>query len=126
MIKFVLPALATLTVGLAAAAPGHAQGNTLIIYGNDKCPENVICVRQSESERYRIPPSLRQGTLAPVDQPWSARAASVANAGAATGIGSCTNVGPGGSTGCMGKMLREARAENRQAAEVEAASPLPK
>ena len=125
MIKLVLPALAVLTIGLAPAAVG-AQGKTLIIYGNDKCPENTICVRQSESERYRIPPSLRSGTPAPADQPWAARAASVASAGAATGTGSCTNVGPGGSTGCMNKMFREARAENKQAADAEAASPLPK
>jgi hypothetical protein len=63
--------------------------------------------------------------LAPKDQPWSQRAASVSNVGAA-GTGSCTNTGAGGWTGCWGQQMRAARAEKKQDAAAIAESPLPK
>jgi hypothetical protein len=126
MIKPLLLAAAALLSGLAAA-PAFAQQNdkALIIYGNDVCPEGNICVRAPESERYRIPKSLRSGPLAPQDQPWSQRAASMADVGAA-GTGSCTKTGAGGWTGCWKQQMRTARAEKKQAANTEAESPLPK
>jgi hypothetical protein len=126
MIKL-FPAAAVIVGGLAFAAPAHAQAKdqTLIIYGNDRCPANTICVRRSEGERYRIPRDLRDGTLDAANQPWAARASSVSRAGAATGIGSCSNVGPGGSTGCTQQMLKQAREERRQKAAEKAASSEP-
>lgn len=117
--KTVLPILLGLG-GLAMAAPAVAQQNdrTLIIYGNDKCPPGNICVRGKESDRYRIPQTLRSETLAPSAQPWSARAASVADAGAASGGGSCSAAGNGGFTGCLGKQIDAWKADrNRQAAD---------
>jgi hypothetical protein len=74
--------------------------------------------------RYRIPQSLRSGPLAPQDQPWAQRAASVANVGA-SGTGSCSNSGAGGWTGCWNQQMRAARAEKKQKAQAEAESPLP-
>ena len=53
------------------AAPAHAESSappartsTLIVYGSDPCPagddgEIVVCAREPESERYRIPKKLR-------------------------------------------------------------------
>jgi hypothetical protein len=127
MIKhFLLPA-AVILVGWGAA-PAMAQQNdrALIVYGNDKCPEGMVCVRAPESERYRIPKSLRSGPLAPQDEPWARRAESVSGAGAATGTGSCSNVGGGGWTGCLQKQMRNYRADRKQQAATEGESPLPK
>jgi hypothetical protein len=126
MIKHALLPAAAILCGLAAA-PAFAQQNdkALIIYGSDLCPEGTICIRAPESERYRIPESLRSGPLAPQDQPWSQRAASLATAGAA-GTGSCTNNGAGGWTGCWTQQMKAARAEKNQDAAAIAESPLPK
>jgi hypothetical protein len=126
MIKHFLLAAAAL-VAAAAAGPVFAQQNdrALIVYGNDKCPEGSVCIRAPESERYRIPQSLRSGPLAPSDQPWAKKAESTTSAGAA-GTGSCTNTGAGGWTGCWKQQMQAARAEKKQQHAVEAESPLPK
>jgi len=126
MIKhFLLPAAALL--GLGVAAPAFAQQNdkALIVYGNDKCPEGTVCIRAPETERYRIPQSLRSGPLAPQDQPWAQRAASIATVGN-TGTGSCTNVGGGGWTGCWNQQMKDYHADKKQNAQAAAESPLPK
>lgn len=123
---FLLPGAAAVLSALAVAAPAHAQaGGTLIIYGNDKCPANTICVRAPESDRYRIPQTLRSGPLAPSQQPWSTRARSVTSAGAA-GTGSCSASGAGGWTGCWSKMMRDSKQEKAQNAAAVADSPVPK
>jgi hypothetical protein len=126
MIKhFLLPAAALLGFGIAAPALAQQNDKALIIYGTDKCPAGTICIRAPESERYRIPGSLRSGPLAPQDQPWSQRAASIEGV-SRTGTGSCTNTGAGGWTGCWNQQMKAARAEKKQAAAAEAESPLPK
>ena len=122
----VLPVAASLAIGLGWVAPIHAQRGALIVYGNDPCPANTICVRAKESERYRIPPSLRAGTLSPSQQPWGKRAADVASAGGDRGPGACTNVGGGGGNNCMANILRQAREEKAQANAEAAASPIPR
>ena len=126
MIKhLLLPAAALLGLGLAAPAFAQQNDKALVIYGNDKCPEGTICIRAPEGDRYRIPQSLRSGPLAPQDQPWAQRAASIATVGNG-GTGSCTNVGGGGWTGCWNQQMKAARAEKKQNAQAEAESPLPK
>ncbi len=127
MIKHaVLPLAASLAIGLGWTAPAQAQRGALIVYGSDPCPANTICVRAPESERYRIPQSLRSGTLAPSQQPWGKRAADVASAGGDRGPGTCTNVGGGGGSNCMANILRQAREEKAQAKDEAAASPIPR
>lgn len=100
---------------VAIAVPAHAQLNNdrvLTIFGSDPCPKDTICVRAPESERYRIPKQFRQPTtIAPENQAWAARAQGTLDAGAKTGTGSCTAVGPGGWTGCYQQQMRAARAE---------------
>lgn len=102
---------------LAVAAPAHAQlanDRVLTIFGKDPCPKDTICVRAPESDRYRIPKQFRQPTtIAPENQAWAARAQSTLDAGAKTGAGSCTTVGPGGWTGCYQQQMRAARAERK-------------
>jgi hypothetical protein len=126
--RFLLSLTFALGLSFASTAPAGAQagGGALIIYGRDACPPNTVCVRAPEADRYRIPKSLRSAPLAPQDQPWSARAKSVANAGAATGTGSCTAVGGGGNTGCWKRDMEAARAEKAQNAAIEAESPEPR
>lgn len=111
-----------LLAGLAAASllgpagTAMAQRNSneqvLIIFGNDACPRDTICVRRSEAERYRIPQELRRVEPSAQSQSWASRVRSVEYAGAA-GTNSCTPVGAGGFTGCTAKILREAREERR-------------
>ena len=97
-------------------APAFAQRNTneqvLVIFGNDACPRDTICVRRSEGERYRIPQELRRVAPSPESQSWASRARSMEYVGA-SGINSCTPSGAGGWTGCYQQMLRQAREERR-------------
>ena len=112
------------TLGLAAmllpAAPALAQNakvSEIIVYGTDPCPrstddEIVVCSRKDERERYRIPERLRQGGSLQARQSWAARARSFETVGA-TGINSCSPVGPGGFTGCLGQLTKQAFDERR-------------
>jgi hypothetical protein len=128
MTRAMLAAAAGAVFSLAPTSPVAAQagGSALIVYGNDRCPPNTVCVRAPESERYRIPKTMRSSTLAPKDQPWSQRSKSVANAGAATGTGSCSAVGAGGFTGCWKQDMQAARAERTGDANDAAQSPEPR
>lgn len=124
-------------LALAATAfaplPAMAQqtDRVLVIYGNDKCPTNasgeeiVVCARQPESERYRIPKELRAPiVITPENQSWATKANAAMNAGSATGTGSCSAVGAGGWTGCWAQQMREAKqARQAQAAEIQADGP---
>jgi hypothetical protein len=109
-----LPAAPALAQAPAAAA-ADGKISQLIVYGDDPCPrgnpdEIVVCARKPESERYRIPRSLRGDPNDPKNQAWSERASELQYVGR-SGIGSCTPVGPGGGTGCFNQLVREARAE---------------
>lgn len=111
MRKLLIAALLVLPV----SAPAAADERILQVFGDEPCPANTICVRSPIEEKYRIPKRLRQSpTIAPERQSWAARASSVTDAGAKTGIGSCTAVGPGGWTGCYAEQMRAARAERQQ------------
>jgi hypothetical protein len=116
MLKKVLMSVALGAPLLLPAAPAQAQRNSneqvLIVFGNDACPRDTICVRRSEGERYRIPQELRRVAPSPENQSWAARARSMEYVGA-SGINSCTPSGAGGWTGCYQQMLRQAREERR-------------
>ena len=125
-----IAAAAALAAGLAA--PAAAQGGPIshvTVYGRDPCPrgaggeEIVICARKPESERYRIPQEIRnQPSTDPASQSWANKAESLEYVGR-TGIQSCSTVGPGGFTGCLSQMIRDARTERRQAASDAARAP---
>ena len=90
----------------------------VIVYGNDPCPrgaddEIVVCGRRPESERYRIPESLREPSEHPENESWAARAESLEYVGR-TGIQSCSTVGPGGVSGCWEQMVRAWREDRRR------------
>ena len=128
MIKHVLfAAAAALAVGVGFSGSAFAQagGGSLIVYGNDACPAGSICVRAPESERYRIPKSLRSGALPASQQP--GRAASVSSVGGVnTGPASCSNIGGGGGSNCLRNQIAASRAEKKAKAAEAAESPLPR
>jgi hypothetical protein len=125
--------LITLTASAAAIggvailpAPAVAQsagaGNVaeIIVYGSDPCPRStddqvVVCARRPETERYRIPQKLRESGTRQQTEAWANKARVIETAGA-TGINSCSPVGPGGYTGCLTQVIREAKEQRRQQA----------
>lgn len=103
----------------AAPATREPRINQVVVYGNDPCPQSsdeeiVVCPHLPESERYRIPPNLRDNPNAAANQSWANRATELSYVGR-TGTDSCSTTGPGGFTGCMEQIITQARRE-RQAA----------
>lgn len=120
----VLAGAAVFIAGVSAVeAPAAAQNSVseIIVYGTDPCPRStddqvVVCARKPESERYRIPEKLRSTGTQQQREAWANKAKAIETAGD-TGINSCSPVGPGGFTGCLTKVIREAREQRRQQAE---------
>jgi len=121
---WLVPALA-LAVPVAPAAAQDAPGdkiNMLDVYGDDVCPQSgadviTVCRRLGESERYRIPESLREDPTKPKNEAWSNRIQAYEMVGA-SGIASCSPVGVGGATGCLGQLIDAAYKEKREAATI--------
>lgn len=122
MIQKLLFSAAILSGAGMMAAPALAQDqpgdrvNQLVVYGDDPCPQSseeeiVVCARKDEGERYRIPETLRSGSLGDAkNQAWSERVKSYEYVGA-SGTSSCSPTGAGGFTGCTQQLLRQAYAE---------------
>jgi hypothetical protein len=113
---------AAIVAGVAALpAPAEAQANSvseIIVYGNDPCPRStddqvVVCARRPETERYRLPEKYRPSGTRQQKEAWANRARSLETVGS-TGINSCSPVGPGGFTGCLTQVIKQARQENRE------------
>jgi hypothetical protein len=116
---------AALAAGYAALpAPAAAQANNIseiIVYGNDPCPRStddqvVVCARRPEADRYRIPEKYRPSGPRQQREAWSNRARVLETVGS-TGTNSCSPVGPGGFTGCLEQVIKEARTQRREQAE---------
>ena len=116
--------LAAIVLACAGAPPAAAQENqrVAVVYGDDACPpqnpdEIVVCARNPEGERFRIPERFRQKEIGPAagNESWAVRAAGLDAAGPRTGINDCSVVGPAGWTGCYSSWLRGARDERRAA-----------
>ena len=113
-------------IGGFAALPAPAvaqQGNIaeIIVYGTDPCPRStddqvVVCARRPEAERYRIPEKLRPSGTRQQTEAWANKARTIETVGA-TGINSCSPVGPAGTTGCLTRVINEARNQRREQAE---------
>lgn len=112
--------------GVSKSAPVNG---VLVLYGNERCPTNsdgaeiVVCVRRSAEEQFRIPKELRNFEITPENASWAVKEQSNRDVGI-VGIGTCTNVGAGGSTGCFAQNARRAKADNRARAK-EATPDLP-
>src|SRR5688500_717906 len=132
MTKLILPfaAVTALAGGLTAlSAPAVAQDadriSEIIVYGDDPCPRStdddiVVCARKPESERYRIPERLRTGGPRQTREAWANKARALETVGA-TGINSCSPVGPGGFSGCLVQVAKQARQETSEAGQQDTA-----
>ena len=103
------------------AALAQSRTAEIIVFGNDPCPRStdddiVVCNRRPEEERYRLAPNLRPSGTRQERSSWATRAQEMKDVGA-TGIGSCSAVGPGGSSGCLVQEINRAVQENDEAAE---------
>ena len=105
---------------LAEAPPPRIS--TLVVYGDDPCPrsrddEIVVCARQPESDRYRIPKELRgkhkKGDIP--TQSWVERARTLDMVSRKGLPNSCSPHGSGGQTGCLRQFLEAARLEREAA-----------
>ena len=115
--KFKIALGLALTVpGLLPFGPATAQRNSnesvLIVFGDQPCPRDTICVRKPAGEQFRIPEELRRVEPSAQSRSWAERARQMEYFGDA-GINSCSPVGPGGWNGCYQKMLRQSREERR-------------
>lgn len=119
---------------LALAAPAHAQDeglaqtgsppervSVLYTYGDEPCPEPkddeiVVCARQPESDRYRVPKALRhkEEDTSVGGGSWASAVESYNyGAAAASRPNSCSPVGSYGYTGCTAAALRDWFEERR-------------
>jgi hypothetical protein len=129
MFKFSL-ALAALALSapLLAADPPPPAGDdqptpmpdrmsSLIVYGNDPCPKStsdeiVVCAREPESERYRLPKRFRGQKKALASQgSWANNVRQLETVSRQGLPDTCSPVGSGGATGCFQKFLRDSRAQ---------------
>ena len=103
-------ALAAFAGTTSASAQDDAgdRVNMVIVYGEDPCPpavdgEIVVCAGVDESERYRIPESLRYSDD-PANTAWAQRVEAFKFVGD-FGAMSCSPTGAMGFTGCTQKMI---------------------
>jgi hypothetical protein len=101
----------------ASAAEKEARISTLVVYGDDPCPrsstdEIVVCARQPESERYRIPKVLRERRKnAARDDSWAGTARVLEYVSRQGLPDSCSPIGSYGQTGCFRRFLEQNRRE---------------
>ncbi len=123
MTKLMIGLAATAVVaGGVAALPTRAEAQQsqaeIVVYGNDPCPRStgdqvVVCSRRPEGDRYRLPKNQQLQGSRQQRQAWANKAQSVMSAGA-TGINSCSPVGPGGHTGCLEQQIQQAKREAQE------------
>src|SRR5262245_39346090 len=107
--------------GIAADPPEKVSA--LIVYGTDPCPrssgdEIVVCARQPESERFRVPKRFRKPRKRDVPSTaWGARVQALEYVSRFGRPNSCSPVGSFGQTGCMNQFMSQWRAERNQARE---------
>jgi len=89
--------------------------SVLITYGEDDCPEStegeiVVCARQPEAERYRIPKAVREKDKedkAQYAMSWTAQFQNHEDDARLGRPNSCSAVGSNGFTGCQAAFLRD-------------------
>jgi hypothetical protein len=116
-------AVAWLPAPAAAQTQAGDRVNTVIVYGDDECPQSsdaeiVVCARLDEGERFRIPEKLRQSSD-PENEPWASRVRAYETVGS-FGALSCSPAGSGGELGCTAKMIEAAYKERETSSDVRA------
>ena len=117
----------------AATQPvdNDARTISIVVYGNDACPQGkadeiVVCAREPESERYRIPKRFRGKKMeAAPGNSWANKTRSLDDASrTASGIpDTCSAIGSGGQSGCYSNFINQAVAQRRQQKQDQADSP---
>ena len=110
-----------LSLPLLLAFPAQAQPQQqthVTVFGEEPCPpstedEVVVCARQPEEERYRIPPPFRDRRDRHSEESWGARAEQLEEASRPERPNSCSVVGTGGLTGCAAEWVRQWYNERR-------------
>jgi hypothetical protein len=120
----IAPLIAALAIASLPLPASAAEERILTIFGKDKCPENTICVRAPEGERYRIPKALRDPAKTPDAVSWTQRSQATLNEGKQNGAGNCSAVGASNWTGCWAEEMRKMRAQAKADAAAEEV-PLP-
>ena len=111
----ILGTVAAPVLAAPSAKTSEAKISTLLVFGNDPCPrstedEVVVCARQPESERYRIPKQFRGKRYnAARDGSWAGTAKVLEYVSTRGLPGSCSFVGTAGQTGCFRRFLDENR-----------------
>ena len=109
--------LALMPAPIPAAEP--VRQIQITVYGEDRCPEPqsedeiVVCARQPEEERYRVPPALRERRDRPAEISWQSRNEMLEEDARAQRPDSCSVVGSGGFTGCTASFIRQWYNERR-------------
>jgi hypothetical protein len=115
MIRMALLTLALLAAPAASWGDPPERVSTLVIFGNDTCPQSsaeevVVCARQPESERYRIPKRFRGRPYNPArDGAWAGTARVLEYVSRQGLPDSCSPIGTNGQTGCFRRFLDENR-----------------
>lgn len=119
MRALILPLLLAAMPAVAAPPPPEppTRISTLVVYGRDPCPrsggdEIVVCARQPESERYRIPKELRDQDRkkpAAVTGSWAGTARVLEMVSRQGLPNSCNSTGANGQTGCFAKFIEDNR-----------------
>nr|WP_206517677.1 hypothetical protein [Sphingobium algorifonticola] len=111
--------LSSMPIGATAvfAQPPERITN-LVVYGEETCPvaegdEIVVCARKPESERYRIPKTLREKPAVSGGPGWGSQVANMEAVSRQNLPNSCSANGSNGFTGCTAAMLRQWFAERR-------------
>ncbi len=123
LIAFAATALLSVS-GLASSAPAATIATT--VYGTDPCPkakgdEIIVCAREPERERYRIPKRFRAGPRVESgpSASWASRVEDLEAAQRPTRPNSCSAVGSNGQTGCTQAMLHQWYLERHMAHDLE-------
>lgn len=101
-------------------ASAQAGNRSITIYGNDPCPRDAICIRAPESQRYRLPQSQNPQGTPQERNSWANKSKPLMSVGA-TGVGSCSAVGPGGQSGCLIQQINRAKQESQERTEADQA-----
>lgn len=122
---------ATNTPPAATADASDSRTISVVVYGDDPCPagkgdEIVVCAREPEGERYRIPKRFRGKKVeAAPGNAWGNKVRSTEDASRmAAGLpNTCSAVGSGGQTGCFAQFQTQSRLERQQQKQEQADSP---
>ena len=125
---FALIAIGAATWIVPTPAAAQVQDQVVTVYGNDPCPssngqEIVVCRKAPESERFRIPKSLRDSEPATQSLGGTAVAAMRTTGGTGVQVQSCNAIGAGVNAGCFQKEADAWKAQKRAETQAEAGIP---